>query len=375
MAEWEARLDRVMDEAISANRIVGAVLLVQRHGAAIYRRVAGMADREAGRPMQEDAIFRLASVTKPLVAATALAMIERGPLSFEQKVHEWLPDFRPRTRDGSTPDITIRHLLTHTAGFGYATGEPNDPMIAGKVSGGLDAPGLGMEENLRRLASVPLFFAPGTAWRYGVNIDVLGAVIAKAHGSTLGGAVSEFVTGPLGMTDTGFSVTDPDRLAAPYADSESGAVRMDDPHTISFGKGAGMRFAPSRIFNAASFQSGGAGAAGTAPDIFRFLTAIAAGGAPILKPETVDLALQNQVGALREPVEPGTGFGLISGIMTDPRRVGRPFSPGAARWGGVYGHDWLIDRSAGLVALSMTNTAVEGCMGRYRDDIVDAVYG
>ncbi len=259
MADWEARLDRAMDEAIASNRIVGAVLIVRRHGEIAYRRAAGMADREAGRPMREDAIFRLASVTKPLVAATALAMIERGTLSFEQKVTDWLPDFRPKLEDGSTPDITIRHLLTHTAGFGYPTGEPNDPYVEANISSGLDAPGLGMEENLRRLATAPLFFAPGSAWRYGVNLDVLGAVIARAHGATLGEAVSAYVTGPLGMVDTAFAVTDRRRLSAAYADSESGAVLMDDPHTITFGPGTGMRFSPSRIFRPEFVPVGGSG--------------------------------------------------------------------------------------------------------------------
>ena len=375
MADWEVRLDQVMDEAIAANRIVGGVLLVRRRGELVYRRAAGLADREAGRAIQEDTIFRLASITKPLVAATALALIERGTLSFEQHIDEWLPGFRPRLSDGRAPDITIRHLLTHTAGFGYPTGEPNDPYVEAKISSGLDAPGLGMEENLRRLATAPLFFAPGSAWRYGVNLDVLGAVIAKAHGATLGEAVSAYVTGPLGMVDTAFAVTDRGRLSAAYADSESGAVLMGDPHAITFGPGTGMRFSPSRIFRPDSFQSGGAGMAGTAPDFMRFLEAIETGGAPILKQETVDFALKNQVGALREPVEPGNGFGLISGIVTDPAKAGQPYSPGTARWGGVYGHAWFLDRTAGLAVISMTNAAVEGCLGRYRDDIVDAIYG
>ena len=131
-----------------------------------------------------------------------------------------------------------------------------------------------MEENLRRIASAPLFFAPGTAWRYGVNIDVLGAVIAKAHRADAGRRRRAFVTGPLGMADTGFSVTDRSRLAAAYADGESGAVLMGDPHRITFGPGAGMLFSPSRILRPDSFQSGGAGMAGTAPDIMRFLEAI-----------------------------------------------------------------------------------------------------
>ena len=374
MAGWEARLDRVTDEAIAANRIVGGVLLVWRKGEPVYRRAAGLADREAGRSMQEDTIFRFASLTKPLVAATALALIERGTLTLDASINDWLPDFRPRLSDGRAPEITIRHLLTHTSGFGYPTGVPDDPYIKTKISSGLAEPGLGMEENLRRIAATPLFFSPGSAWRYGVSIDVLGAVIAKAVGKTLGEAVSEFVTGPLAMADTAFSVSDRGRLAAAYADSESGAVLMGDPHRIAIGPGAGLLFSPSRIFNPDSFQSGGAGMAGTAHDVMRFLEAIRTGGAPILKSETVELALQNQVGVLREELEPGMGFGLISAIIKDPQRAGKPYAAGTARWGGVYGHDWLIDRKAGLSVLSMTNTAVEGCMGRYRDDIVNAVY-
>lgn len=374
MTAMETQLDRVVDEAIEGNRIVGAVILVAQNGDVVYRRAAGLADREAGRPMAEDAIFRLASLTKPLVAATALALIERGTLGLDRLVTEWLPDFRPRLLDGFTPDITIRHLLTHTAGFGYATDAPDDPYVEAGISGGLDAPGLSMEENLRRIVEVPLFFEPGTAWRYGVALDVLGAVIANAHGDTLGEAVADLVTGPLGMADTAFSVTDRSRLATPYADSESGPVPMGDPHTITTGPGKGMVFSPSRIFDPASFQSGGGGMAGTAPDFLRFLEAIRTGGAPILKPETVDAALANQVGDLRMATDPGTGFGFLSAIVVDPQAAKTPYPAGTARWGGVYGHNWFIDRQAGLSAAILTNTAVEGCMGRFPGDVARAIY-
>jgi CubicO group peptidase (beta-lactamase class C family) len=375
MTAMEARLDRVIDEAIAGNRIIGAVILVARNGDSVYRRAAGMADREAGSAMQEDAIFRLASLTKPLVASTALALIERGRLGLDRLASDWLPDFRPRLLDGFTPDITIRHLLTHTAGLGYATDAPDDPYREAGISGGLDEPGLSMEENLQRIASVPLFFEPGTGWRYSVALDVLGAIIARAHGGTLGEAVADLVTGPLAMPDTGFSVSDRSRLAAAYADSETGPVPMSDPHVISVGPGKGLIFSPARIFDAASFQSGGGGMAGSAPDFLRLLEAIRTGGGPILKSETVDAALQNQVDGLRAETEPGTGFGYMSGIVTDPAAARVRHSAGTARWGGVYGHNWFIDRRAGLTAAILTNTAVEGCMGRFPGDIARAVYG
>jgi CubicO group peptidase (beta-lactamase class C family) len=375
MTAMETRLDRVIDEAIGGNRIVGTVIIVARNGEVVYRRAAGLADREAGRAMQEDAIFRLASLTKPLVAATALALIERGALGLDRLVSDRLPDFRPRRVDGFAPDITIRQLLTHTAGLGYASAGADDAYRQAGVSGGLSEVGLSMEENLRRIVSVPLFYEPGTAWRYGVATDVLGAVIAKTHGGTLGDAVADLVTGPLGMSDTAFTVTDRSRLAAAYADSETGPVLMGHPHEITAGPGKGMIFSPWRIFDPTSFQSGGGGMAGTGPDFLRFLETIRTGGVPILKPETTADALTNKVGALREANWPGTGFGYLSAIVTDPARANVPYSAGTARWGGVYGHNWFIDRATGISAMSLTNTAAEGTMGRFPGDIAGAVYG
>jgi CubicO group peptidase (beta-lactamase class C family) len=374
MAGLQGRLDRVIDTAIEEGRIVGAVVLVRQNGEPAYERAAGLADREAGRAMRLDTIFRHASLTKPLVAAAALALIDRGALALDRPVTEWLPDLRPRLGDGRAPQITIRHLLTHTSGMGYASPEPGDPYAAAKVSGGLDRPGLAMAENLRRIAAAPLYFEPGTAWRYGVSTDVLGAVIAKAHGATLGEAVADLLTVPLAMADTGFAVTEAGRLAAAYADAEGGPVLMEERHTIAVGPGKGMVFAPGRIFDPGSFQSGGAGAAGTGPDFMGFLEAIRTGGGPVLRPGTVDLALRNHVGPLREGLDPGSGFGLISAITTDPARSPRPHGRGTARWGGVYGHRWFIDPGAGLSVVGLTNTAVEGCLGRFAEAMADAVY-
>ncbi|MCB1487955.1 MAG: beta-lactamase family protein [Bauldia sp.] len=371
----ESRLDAVIDKAIGENLIVGTVVMVMKDGKPAYQRIAGFADREAGRKMTEDTIFRLASVTKPLVAATTLAMIERGILGFDRNITEWLPHFRPRLLDGYTPEITIRHLLTHTAGFGYPTAAPDDPYVDAGISGGLEDQGMSMEENLKRIAEVPLFFAPGTGWRYGVSLDILGEIVGRAHGGTLGDAVAHYVTGPLGMVDTAFSVTDRARLAAAYADSDHGAVLMDDPHQLKTGPGAGMVFSPSRIFRPEAFQSGGAGMAGTAGDFMRFLETIRTGGGPILKADTVEAALANQVGEMRDADEPGAGFGYLSGIVVDPERTGIPYSVGTARWGGVYGHNWFMDRKAGISAFDFTNTAVEGCIGAFPKDITRAVYG
>ena len=375
MSTITGRVTNAIDTAIATGRIVGAVVLVAQGGEIVCRRAAGLADREAGLPLREDTVFRLASVSKPMVAATALALVERGTFALDQPVTRWLPDFRPRLSDSTTPTITLRHLLTHTSGLGYGDLAPGDPYRPAGISGGLDQPGLGMAENLRRIASVPLYFAPGPAWRYGVNIDVLGAVIEQATGARLGDAIATYVTGPLGMHDTGFTVADRSRLATPYAEGVPPNA-IGDAYEVKGELGRGTYFVPDRIFDTASFHSGGAGMVGTAPDFMRFLEAIRTGGAPILKTETVELAAQNHIGDLpREEKDAGWRFGLISAVLADPAAAQTPQSPGTLQWGGIYGHSWFVDRAQNLSVAAFTNTAVEGCLGTFPKEIVRAVYG
>ena len=367
--DLQERLDAVIEASLD-RRIVGSVTLVARDGEIIYRRAAGFFDREAGKPMTEDAIFRLASVSKPLVAATALAMIERNLLGLDNAVSDHLPYFRPRLGDGSEPKITIRHLLTHTSGLGYDY--PSDP----KITTGLTNTDMGFEETFTRVARIPLAFAPGTAWQYGINIDVLGAVISRLHGNTLGHAVEQYVTGPLEMSDTGFVVKHPARLAVPYADGPPGLRRMGDPETVIDAEGSKTMFSPSRIFNPRAYQSGGAGMAGSAGDFLKFLEALRNRGTPILNPDTVAQATRNQIGDLpREEKEAGQRFGFLSAVIVDPVAAHRPQAPGTYRWGGIYGHEWFVDPANGLSVVAMTNTPVEGCVGPYTREIREAVYG
>jgi CubicO group peptidase (beta-lactamase class C family) len=371
MNDMETRVGQMIDAAIAGKRIVGTAILIAVDGHTVYRGVQGQFDREAGIPMREDAIFRLASVTKPIVAATALALIERGKLSLDDTATRYLPEFRPKLRDGRAPDILIRHLLTHTSGLAYPTIEPGDPYVALGISGGLDMPGRSMEDNLARLAKAPLYFEPGTAWRYGMSIDVLGAIIAKATGGTLGDAVAQYITRPLGMIDTAFHVTDKSRLAVPYGDHDGGAVRMGDPHAMP----DGTIFSASRILDARSFQSGGAGMAGTAGDFLKFLEAIRTSGGAILKPETVTLATRNHIGDLaREKDDAGWRFGYLSAILADQVAAKTALSPGTLQWGGAWGHSWFIDPAAKISVAAFTNTAMEGCNGPFTFDLRDAVH-
>ena len=370
--DMQARLDAVIDDAIGVRRsIVGAVVLVARNGEVVYRRTAGLADREAGVPMAEDTIFRLASVTKPLVAATALALIERGKLSLDDEVATHLPYFTPKSPDGAYRPIRIRQLLSHTSGLGYDYAA--DPAI---TTGGQNTD-LDYEANYSRLARLPLFFAPGAGWQYSTAIDVLGAVVSHVTGDTLEAAATRYVTGPLGMPDTAFHVTDVARLATAYGDAKPEPERMAEAlHYVPDPHGGRTAFSPARIFNPKAFQSGGAGAVGTAPDFLKFLEAIRQGGDGILKPETVAMAMSNQIGDLpRREWDAGQRFGFFGAVVADPQAARSPAAPGTVRWGGSYGHEWFIDRANGISVAGVTNTALEGCNGQFTFDIRDAIYG
>lgn len=363
------RLDRAVSSAIENGKIVGAVTIVARDGEVLYRKADGWLDREAGTRMRPDAIFRFASLTKPIVAATALAMIERQLLGLDNAVSDHLPWFRPRLADGREARITIRHLLTHTSGLGY-----DYPAEAG-ITTGMQDTNLSLEENYRLVSDHPLNFEPGTAWLYGVSTDVLGAIIAALHGGELADAVAHYVTEPLGMSDTGFSVTDTERLAVPYADDTPEPRRMRDPDTVILPDGRVRTISPGRIFNQRAFQSGGAGGVGTAGDMFAFLDAIRNRGTPILNHDSVAQAIQNQIDEI--PMPPGNNgirFGFLGAVVVDPAATQRPHAPGTIRWGGTYGHDWFVDFTNGLTAVMLTNTAVEGNVGAYPRTLRNAIY-
>ncbi|MGD9211715.1 MAG: serine hydrolase domain-containing protein [Desulfobacteraceae bacterium] len=372
--ELKAGIDAAIESAIEEERIVGTVVVVMRNGKMVYRRAAGFADREEDRPMQVNEIFRLASVSKPIVTVAALRLIDKGRLNLDDPVTQYLPDFQPQLEDGSTPDITIKQLLTHTAGLSYGFLEPSDgPYHQANVSDGMDQPGLSMEEELSRIVTAGLAYEPGTNWGYSVAIDVLGAVIEEVTQTSLHKAVKRLVTRPAGMVDTAFSATDSDRLAVPYADGTP-PVLMIDPYVLPFLGLAGISFSPSRVFDSTSFPSGGAGMIGTAEDIAKLLEIVRSGGGKLLKLDTVRAMLTNQIGDFVTFYGPGWSFGYGGALVADPEAAGVPYSQGTWSWAGVYGHNWFVDLKLGLVVVIMTNTAVEGMSGQFPDDVRDAVY-
>ncbi|WP_405169103.1 serine hydrolase domain-containing protein [Paenibacillus sp. FSL H3-0286] len=370
------RIDRVIDRTLADKRLVGAVIKVAIDGELVYSRAAGFADRELGRLMREDALFRLASVTKPIVSTAGLVLVAQGRLQLDDRVDRWLPEFQPRLQNGEFASLTIRHLMTHTAGLSYRffQEEKGSYQSAG-VSDGMDQSGITLEENLRRLASVPLLYTPGTEWKYSIATDVLGAVIAKVTETPLSEAVHSLVTKPLGMSDTGFIAVDRERLATSYANDTPEPRPLLDPDSIAFVEGtAGVLLAPSRALDTTAYPSGGAGMVGSAGDFLQLLETLRKGGAPLLPESLVHDMTTNQIGDLPMAFWPGRGFGLGITVLKDPVAADTPESPGTWRMGGTYGHSWFVDPKQRLSVVAFTNTALEGMSGQFTVDLCDAIY-
>lgn len=381
-AALSARIDRLLDSVLQQQRLVGAVVLVRHRGQDVYRRAAGHLDREAGTTMREDALFRLASVSKPIVSTAALALMGQGRLGLDDLVTRWLPYFAPRQPDGKVTAITVRHLLTHTAGLDYGFFQPPGGAYAqAGVSDGMDASPVTLAENLRRLATVPLAYAPGARWAYSIATDVLGAVIEQAAGVPLAHAVEYLVTVPLAMRDTGFVATDPARLAVAYADRAAAEPRprrlLDDgdDHLPFLDGMAGFSLSPARARDAQAYPSGGAGMVGSAPDFMRLLETLRLGGAPLLPPALARQMGENHTGDFALPFWPGRGFGLGFTILADSQLAATPESVGSWRMGGTYGHSWFVDPAQELSVVALTNTALEGMAGPFVTELCQAVYG
>jgi CubicO group peptidase (beta-lactamase class C family) len=358
-------IDRGLQQYVDAGRVPGIVALVMQDGKVVYEKAFGWADREAERKMTVDAIFRIASQTKALTSAAILQLVEQGSLTLGARAGAFIPSFSRTTvavaneRGGVSQvparrPITIRDLLTHTAGISYGT----DPSVASlyEAKGLGPAAGFGWYtadkdepvcDTMERLGTLPFVAQPGEAWVYGYNTDILGCIIEKASGSTLDAYIRDRVTAPLGMRDTHFFLPDAakGRLASVYASGTDGKyVRAPEG---ARGQGAYVD-GPRRNF------AGGAGLLSTARDYARFLEAMRRGGSldgsRILSPLSVKLMSTNQVGSLHSTN--GLGFGL--GFETVDRFGANGMSQaGAFGWGGAYGSVYRVDPEARLVMVLM----------------------
>ena len=362
------RIDRLFQQYVDESRIGGAVALVLQDGKPVYERAFGWSDKEAGRKMTTDTIFRIASQTKALTSVAILSLMEEGKVGLNDAAGRFIPTFAKTTVAVASDQgaasivaakrpITIRDLLTHTAGISYGT----NPSVASEY----EAKGLGPAagfgwytadksepicDTMTRLATLPFVAQPGEAWVYGYNTDVLGCIAERVANQPLDDLIRTRITGPLGMKDTQFFLpaAQRERLAAVYsssANTNGGAISRapDGPR----GQGNYVD-GPRRSF------AGGAGLLSTARDYARFLEMIRNGGAldgvRVLAPRTVELMTTNQVGTLHSST--GLGYGL--GFETTDRFGANGLdSAGAFGWGGAYGSVYRVDPKSRLVLVLM----------------------
>ncbi len=359
-----ARIDRLLERYTNENKIAGAVALVLHDGKPVYERAVGWSDKEGGRRMTVNTVFRIASQTKAITSTALLALVEEGLIGLKEPVGNFIPSFRKTTvavKDGAgiiqvpaKRAITIQDLLTHTAGISYGTEKHVAALYAEKGLG--PAAGNGWYtadkaepicETMERLGTLPFVSQPGEAYVYGYNTDILGCVVEKASGMPLDEFIRTRITGPLNMKDTRFFLppAESSRLAAVYASGADGlAIRSPEG---SKGQGAYVE-GPRKSF------AGGAGLTSTAQDYARFLEMIRNGGSlgttRILAPRTVELMMTNQSGTLHSST--GLGFGL--GFETVDRYGASGLAGvGAFGWGGAYGTVYQVDRQSHTVIVLM----------------------
>lgn len=374
----QARIDAALNSALEDRRLVGAVVIVARRGEIIYRQAAGLADREAGVPMRTDALFRLSSVTKPITSAAALALVAQGRIGLDDPIARWLPEFQPTLADGTRVTINVRQLLSHTAGLGYGflEAQGGGAYARAGVCDGLENVPLTLEENIRRLASAPLLYRPGTDWGYSIATDVLGALIARVCETSLSDAIDHLVCEPLGLTDTRFHVVDSTRLTAAYLNADPAPRRMKGVEVIEvFENTAGIRMDADRALDDSAYHSGGSGMIGSAEEFLTLLETLRQGGGALMPASLAKEMGTVQTGSLELANWPGRGFGLGFTVLTDPQAAQAPESVGTWRLGGAFGHSWFVDPAQQLSVVAFTNTAFEGMFGQFTVDLCNAVYG
>jgi CubicO group peptidase (beta-lactamase class C family) len=369
-----ARLTAMLERAVATGELPGAVALIARNGKIAYSRSVGLQDRAKNIPMAPDSIFRIYSMTKPIVSVAALILVEEGRLALNEPISKYIPEFAemrvgidavdPATgaptyrEEKATRPITVQDLLRHTSGLVYATLGPRTTVRERYKEAGLT-----LEEMYKvsgdsqttwtnasfaaAIARLPLQFQPGTTWEYGHSTDVLGRVVEVVSDQPLDVFLSERILRPLGMRDSGFSVPPAEvhRLAQPQPDPKTGQV----PRLIDVAK-------PTSWF------AGGHGMVSTGPDYLRFCQMLLNGGqldgARILGPHTVAWMTSNHLnwnialGPAYLP-GPGYGFGLGFGVRTDPGLSEWPGTVGDYFWGGYAGTYFWIDPKEQLIPILM----------------------
>ena len=337
-----AKLDAIrtaLNADVQSGKIPGAYLLIGRKGQVAFQQGFGVQGPGQTTPMSDETIFRIFSMTKPVVAVTAMTLVEEGKLNLDAPVSDYLPafkDIKVWQKDGdpvpATNPMLIRHLTSHTSGIIYSFIQPQLPISKAWIAGGEQRQDLSAKDwSEQVVAKLPMAAEPGAAWNYSQGLDVLGGVIEKITGQTLEQAIRERVTGPLGMTDTGF--IQPKDKAPRFAQSQKQDALYYD-------------YTMDRVLFA-----GGGGLSSTAEDYLRFVHMLANDGeyrgVRILKPETVDLMMIDQTTAevrgkgLFFPGA-GMGFGLGVSLVIDDTKT-KTTGNGTFSWNGIAGTEWWYD--------------------------------
>ncbi len=358
-----------VEKAISEDNFAGVNISVIYKGEEVYSESFGMADKEKNIPMTKDKLFRLFSLTKPVTAAAAMTLLERGRIEMRYPVKWFLPTFEnPIILDsgGKRPasrDITLGDLMSMTSGIPYPDGCSPAGMAMGELWGLQDynyrhgKKLMTTREFALEMGKKPLAFDPGEKWQYGASADIMGAVIEAVTGMTLGQYFRQEIFEPLGMTDTGFYVPKDklDRLAQVYDRTENGNMPYTDYNLCIFD----CKEPPA-------FESGGAGLVSTIGDYSKFVKTLMSGGGNILGRKTVRYMRTNcltreQMRSLDWDSMKGHGYGNFMRILTSPAEAGFNGSEGEYGWDGWLGCYFSADPDEELAFLFFIQQTNSGC--------------
>jgi len=386
-----SRLDRVTDwlnQQVESERLAGASVMICRNGRIGYLESAGQSDLENGKPFDASTIVRIFSMTKPITSVAAMMLYEEGRYQLDDPVAKYLPEFTDtkvwkgegslENVEDQTRPMLVKHLFMHTSGltYGFMNANVVDQEHRNQK---IEFPGTAgtLEELVKRLAGIPLIAQPGTQWNYSVSTDVLGRLVEVWSGLSLEAFFKERILEPLGMHDTGFSVTEgnKDRFASLYSPlsgadmSNVGKKSVSDSRQMKPGLKLQEPAATSRYLKPTKLFSGGGGLTGTIGDYARFCQMLLNGGEldgeRLLSPITVNYMRSNQLpdnadmAAMGQPVwsetsYDGIGFGLGFAVVIDPRKASIITSVGEHHWGGAASTFFWIDPQEDLFVVFFT---------------------
>lgn len=360
-SERLARLHAGMQGLVDEGRLAGITTMIARRGRIVDFQTFGHRDVEAGDPMAEDAIFRIYSMSKPITGVALMMLYEEGKFRLGDPVGRYIPELAdlkvaaswgpegPVLEDADHP-MTIRELMTHTAGLPYGIGDPH-PAERLYAEHGVLSTRQTLADMVDKIAKLPLRQQPGTRWSYSIAVDVQGYLVEVLSGQPLDAFLQERIFDPLGMVDTGFHVPADQhhRLAQVY--------RYDGEGSLAAPRADATAAEGARPFlDPATFFSGGGGLVSTTADYMRFCQMMLNGGeldgVRLLSPTTVDLMTRNQLPRELGEYAPGAGFGLDFSVVLDPVASGG-YSAGEYSWGGAAGTWFWIDPAEELIFVGM----------------------